>query len=337
MMWPIRHFMLSLLLMAAAFVDVTSAVTIEQIEQAWKSHTEKIRSLDCRYEQEITETVGNDPFGFGEGAKDDSPERLVTQQRTVQLLLEAAERFALRSEGERWHGEKQDVVIRNSYWASNGRQSSTLLDGPGIAMPIGEVFIPPREPGESVFNNTWYQALVLSIKPVEQLRSADHTLKAMTLDENACLYEGAECKLLRIPRSNGEFSEITVDPRVDYLPVRFVALVRGKPYYRHVLTYQEDPEAGWILAKSQTELYAGANQKIHCSIRNRLKAIEVNRDVPDESFAIKFPVGTHIGKFIDGERTFFIQRQPNVQVEISDDEVGVVEPVIVGSSQLNRY
>ncbi len=297
----------------------TGGVTIQQIEAAWRSRQEAIRSfrIDCNGRLTVTRGAYLSP---GEGK---NPSNLTVPEADLEFdvaLTYLTDGHYFRRSISSIFEINGDLKPYQTTWSfsDEGHRRVDLAD----VAPFPKAYLQRSDVryASTDKNDLHDAALLLAIRPFHPLTEFGGTLDLLELLPRPEELRQRQCTIARLARRNSA-SKITMwlDSARDFLPIRQIRTLRDWTYFQCDVMECERASAGWIpSAWSFSTLRADGS--LDTSMEVRVTTCEVNQPIAKEEFRLAIPVGAWVEDFETGEQ--YLLRKGGDKRIIYPEELG---------------
>ena len=308
--------------------DASELEVAGKVFDAWSQRPKKIRSF--QYQCDLVRTkVAGDGKGieepFADRGQDGASNKLEILQGRFTFTM-AGEKLAYRETGDGWDEQFARKRPRNVTAIFDGDSNKSLhAAGP---IPLGGI-TKATLPADSLTVSTNIIAILWTHSPVRQLERQAYHVQQMTVRESHIQCDGIDCMQLSIPRGkpgskNKWTGFVYVDPAREYLPIRFVQELNGQRRSAYSIKYVPDSQIGWRISE-WTEDRFDETGRLDYTLSGRVTACMINKPVSDDTFAIEFPIGTHVVERDGVAEKYFIVEGGEQRKYIPQSEYGALE------------
>jgi hypothetical protein len=256
-------------------------VSKETILAAWREREEMTRTVKFQWRSQsrikcfyVSPTVfAGDP---------DSPGGIATMESTQQLLIDG-DKFDFRVEKPDGARHNSSISDRESFNGVKSQQLMMLANDPGTLFTTTEKY-------RFGVDNAAVVAILAAYRPLHAgMRQLD--LEHSEIAPRRESFDGHECVILR---SGGLMRrELWLDPKLKFLPRRFLSVLGGKPSIRIDMAYQPDAQLGWVLSSWRME-HTKKDGSFGTSGDSHVTSYALNEPIAESEFEIEAPAGAYI-------------------------------------------
>ena len=308
-------------LFAGAEYSAGADPTVEEILRAWSDRRNQIESLDCEYHIEESR-IGD--LGVPRLLRPRAEQ--TTNAEVAPPVLSLRGTVTFRISGPKvvasieWEptgpGMTFPLNLQRDTRAFDGSINRELRLSPLLHM--GHIY-----PSDSVDRHLTDLRLLagvwLAIEPLYYLERFG-LVTSMTIRNSWTNADGEEIVEVVVPGRDLEWCKvIQLNLRRAYLPIDVRTERNGRVTSSLSLTYTENEQIGWALHEWEDQRFDERPNPFR-SRRCQIVRFDVNTPVPDDSFTIEFPEGTHIARYAgpgrQGDEKYFIASEDGQLVSI---------------------
>jgi hypothetical protein len=177
--------------------------------------------------------------------------------------------------------------------ASDGQISTAFFGKPGPEPSQG--FINESEENQDARDNFHIEPILFFARPLDPVFGCTKNLHNRPPKGGAQLelknLDGTFCAVLTEQFSRYQ-REVWVDPGRDYVVVRYVVSLDGKPSYQMDLKYVPDEKLGWLPNSWKVERWLPAGEQLFETVAAQVTSLEIDPKIDEEEFRPPFPAGT---------------------------------------------
>jgi hypothetical protein len=326
---------LGILVVAAfAVADEPAAQTkvpplLADVEEAWRSRSDRIRSLEI--DAEITTTLFNvkryEPFDPFSGTNDGDPDYGETVVGEIDLVKKLAfcrsgDKLAFVLSGEQW--DHSHEARKYFYQSSAFDGSQTIRIHEGRHVTFGEIATSDKA-DKSLAASAVLVPVYLWNSPADFLDGQGYKLARASVNPQPVKCDGVPCVELSMQRTGGRWqTSLYLDPARDFIPLWFCQTFGGKVMADRQMRYQANAQIGWTLASWSDVQHTERGSAESLTTAN-VTRVAVNQAISDDRFSTKFPAGTQVTEEIAGRKTYSVVRADGSRQPITEDEVGRIQ------------
>lgn len=309
------------LLVACQLAQADDRATIATMRTAWDTRHKQIRSYryDCRHKDDLvtTEVPNNEPVD-SEPYQDESVPPIVVELQTKITFAKSGRKLAYNETGDDWNPHAKVRRIRDYKVAFNGIFNRRLSTSPGV--PSGELDR-SHEPNDSLTAGVNQTALWIWYSPVDYLRRQSYNLESMSVRNSQANHAGTPCIELLLERGENTpwQGSLYVDPKRDYVPLRFMQKYNEVTRTDLVIDYRRHDAVGYAVSSWQDKQFDYKGRPLHTRTA-KVENAAINEPVDDALFAISFPAGTRVVERTPGGSRYFQQQDDGELKPISMEE-----------------
>lgn len=275
----------------ALAIDPTT-YTIEAIRERWSARQQQVQSVKINWQQTRTfratrrsaENWHGDPNSPGGLARIVYECQLQVDGDKIEYKIESAD--AIRhnespSIRETYDGKRSQMFNVSSKDSKTGGVSAAEYGYTGQSLPLFPLY--------------W------AFRPLHTSMGAFRLDTATILPHPGIVDEEGECVILRQNANNRSQLELWLDPKLEFLPRRYVNTIDGAPMIRLDIVYAQDAKLG---ALPNSWKFVWLDSKGQLFDNNEAKVIDyaINPSIPPSAFQIEFPPGTQVADDISKTR-----------------------------------
>jgi len=275
--------------------------------RAWKARAKAATNLRVSWTQSETILKGRLPhpqFGIPLPPKDAViPPVDTTLNGTFKVVLSAGKiRYEEKTDSFSAYTNTQGIQEDVRVW--DGRHYASLFTaGNTLAYPYGEVQERSHSSAVTRERNIIPLSLFFRIFDPDMGQLA---VAKVQFEPGTMLIEGRTCRTVRNAAGNGVTVEVSVDPKLGYIPLAYTIASEGRPGLHLTVTgLRELPGNVWV-PTNWHELLFGDDGNIVSEIDAHVTSCEFPKQVDAAEFAIKFPPRTWVVEQ-EGNRQYVIQ------------------------------
>jgi len=126
------------------------------------------------------------------------------------------------------------------------------------------------------------------------------------------------CEVFRSKESGQQYREVWLDPKRNYLPVRYRHVIKAKVGMNAEVEYQPHPEVGWVLKGWKVTQYGhGAVQSLLRTSSIQIDSVQIQSKYPDDLFDIVFPPDSVVYDDRD-KKTYQVQSNGDLREQLGN-------------------
>jgi hypothetical protein len=311
-------------------VAVEREPTINDVHAAWVSRTAAIEFVEITCEI-VTTVIGDGVEGKPRERLNPFAKAIPTTDRVLKATAEYAYengKTAIKKSSDIIPPDDPDTIAQQIFHAAfDGKTNASYVKQAGY-LTMGDIER-SSTPSPRVATNLDFLAVSLWIEPSRVLKDSGWSVGRMSLEKDLLETSGILCRRIRVPRGPRLTGAIDADPKRDWTPVRWQTWADGKPSTVVTIGYRHDEGFGPVVSEWEITRYNEAGRHESTS-RGRVIRYDLNRDIDDSSFTVKFPVGTHVVEKWRNRNRYYIQMPNDLLVPIKESDFGSREPLASG-------
>ena len=301
---------------------LTSALKAQETDQqaslrrdadaAWSHRAATIKSLIVSAEVDqfekgrgIDTSAPGDPFGGVYPAQDQSFKVTVDHARKQgKLAFSRSAPTPAASVSEATRQQSVQAVF-------DGQLNSALYIDGGV--PIGQLN-KKGVPDSVVGQHVDLLAINLWLQPQVILRRTGWLTGNVNIEEQPVETDGVRCRRLRVKSGQSTRNGvIDCDPKRGWVPIRLQIWRDGKLSMSVAIAYAEHEKVGPVIKGWEYSRYKD-NGDVEERRKGTVKQLQVNCDIDDDRFTIKFPIGTQVTEQVGDKTRKLIQGPDGLQL-----------------------
>jgi len=277
---------LSLLARPSVIADDAPA-TVDTITSAWNARQASIESFDFEWWVKRFESGEWNPAVRLDAARkhvEAVPPPDTTFIATYRYVMDRG-RIRMEYKGKEWSTDKSEFVPKHyvEIFDGNIRKSHFLESASGF---------PSASLGGFNNNNTvgklvWLHPLNMVYRPFDKAAGIFDS-KKLSLKQEMSASESGPVMVL----GHGE-GDVWVDPKRDYLPIRYIVLRDGVKVWQMDLSFNHDERDGWV-PNSWTINQLDRDGKARASESAKVLKFSINKPVADAEFELDLSAGAYV-------------------------------------------
>jgi hypothetical protein len=300
---------------------------IDVVWAAWSIRTAAITSIAITCEIDTT-VIGDGGDGKPRERFNPFAEAIPSKDKVLKATAEYAfenGKITIKKSGDVIDPDDPEAITRQILNAAfDGQANTSLHEETMLPMAVIERTLTPAS---IVFTNADFIAVALWMQPAKVLKEIGWSIDKMSMQQDPVDASGVQCRRIRIPRESLRWtSAIDVDPNRKWIPVRWQSWLDGKLSTVLTIDYRNEEEFGPVVNEWVYDRYNEEGE--HESIsRGRVTRCDLNGDIDDSRFTIKFPLGTHVVENSRGGNRYYIQMPSDLLVPINENDYGRTIPL----------
>ncbi len=290
-------------MMDCALADDTPA-QLKEVAAAWSARESAAKTFDCEFDTQYFHAAKSTSLPGSRGEPIPLPVEDTTVLQKERLRVSGNQYGRYEYSGPQLIQYTHTFEDRSFIAISDGRSEMFFYDGDKNSntlrfYPNARVRPISHLPEIGVLNNL--MPLYAAYRPSAWLQARNLVLERAH-SEQEIKEQGIQCLFLRFNDGIGYF-DMYLDPRRDFLPIRFETRPRNKVpmlTIRSEMQFEKHDTLGWAPQSWKTTIYKN-DGVIRWEYRSDVRAFVANREIPDFVFRFEFPVGTIVENSITGE------------------------------------